>query len=53
MPVKDGSASVDHAIQSVLCELSDDDELVIINDGSVDDTCAKLDQYRGPHNSSR
>lgn len=46
LPVYNDMDSVGDAIESVLAQTFDDYELVIVNDGSTDETAAVLDTYR-------
>lgn len=52
MPVYDGAAFVGDAIESILAQTVDDWELVIVNDGSPDDSEAVIEEYL-PHDSIR
>lgn len=46
MPVYNGEKFIDAAINSVLCQSYTDYELIIINDGSTDNTLKVLEKYR-------
>lgn len=45
MPAYNAAATLDASIGSVLCQTSADWELVITDDGSLDDTCAICERY--------
>ena len=38
IPVRNGAATIEHALSSVLCELSEEDEIIVVDDKSVDST---------------
>lgn len=46
MPAYNASKYIDQAIDSVLCQKDITLELIIINDGSTDDTLEKLERYK-------
>lgn len=46
LPVYNGEKYIDNAIESVLKQRESDWELIIINDGSTDNTGAKLEKYK-------
>lgn len=45
MATYNGSKYIKEQIDSILCQLSADDELIISDDGSKDDTCAIIEGY--------
>ena len=45
MPAYNHASMIGEAINSVLSELGPDDELIVINDGSVDATAATVRQF--------
>ena len=45
IPTYNGIAYLDETIQSVLPQLTDDEELIIVDDGSGDGTAERLEQY--------
>ncbi len=47
IPVYNGARCVDDAVKSVLAQTFEDWELVIVNDGSTDDTLEVLKKYEG------
>lgn len=47
MPVYNGGKYIDAAVESVLSQTIRDWELIIVDDGSQDDTPQKLEKYRG------
>jgi GT2 family glycosyltransferase len=48
LPVYNGAATIDQAVQSILIQTFSDFELLIVDDGSTDATPAKLASYRDP-----
>lgn len=47
LPVYNGERFIDEAIKSVLCQSETDWELIVVNDGSEDDTLRTLEKYAG------
>jgi hypothetical protein len=48
LPVRNGGGDLPKAIDTVLAQTLADIELIVINDGSTDDTAAELDRQRDP-----
>lgn len=48
LPVKNGAATIESAVASVLADLGPSDELIIVDDSSDDDTRAVVASFRGP-----
>lgn len=46
MATHNGQQYVKEQIDSILCQLSDEDELIVSDDGSTDGTCDIISQYR-------
>ena len=46
LPVYNGAATIDVAVQSILCQTYSDFELVVVHDGSTDDSAARLATHR-------
>jgi glycosyltransferase involved in cell wall biosynthesis len=46
MATYNGSAHVEHQLRSILAELAPDDEVVIVDDASADDTVAIIEAFR-------
>ncbi len=40
-----GSLYIDEQVQSILCQLSDNDEIIVSDDGSTDDTIEKINAF--------
>ena len=49
MAVKNGGVLIVDAIQSILSQTFTDFELIIINDGSTDDTVSTVSRFNDPH----
>ena len=48
MSVYNGARYLDPAVQSILCQTWSDFELLVVDDGSTDESAAKLASYRDP-----
>lgn len=53
VPVYNGDKHIDRAVQSILCQMDGNVELIIVNDGSTDNTGAICDQYARQYSNVR
>ncbi|KPJ84206.1 MAG: hypothetical protein AMS19_01335, partial [Gemmatimonas sp. SG8_23] len=45
LPVRDGAAHVDEALASLVSQSFEDFEVVVVDDGSTDDTTARVEAW--------